>query len=370
MGSNANPSKLRTFYLLCFAGISEIVKDEFQIHQIQGQFIDKQYLKNHDLLVWKGEAHEIYKFQNLRTVEDIFYAVNELPFPLKQVNELKNHGQLHAKTIRKAVFQAINIKNTVFGKQSSKKSIGYTAFVKQDIDHGSARKRVANYLTSLLSFAFPKWKAKDPADIECWGFWVNHLLFVGIRITSSSFRSRTYRKEEREASLRPTIAAAMAMLSQPHPHDKVLDPMCGTATLLIERGYLAPYSALEGYDWDQKAVGLARKNVNRTKLKKLNIHRGDARNLSITNQHFNCIISNLPFGETYGNTKTNFHLYQNCLYQWSQFISSQGKAVLLTSNTKPFYQAQKQLSRYWQIERKLKFKVLGIWASCFVLLRC
>ncbi len=369
MGSRANSSQLQTCYLLCFAGIAEVVKEEFQFHKIKGNFIDQRHLKNHDLLVWKGEADEISKFQSLRTVEDIFYAVNDTPFPLKRVSQLKHHPQLNPKTIQKAVFQAINLKNTVFGKRANKKSINFTTFVKQDIDHGSARKGVANYLNQLLASAFPKWKANDPADIECWGFWVNHLLFAGIRITPAHFRSRTYRKEERQGSLRPTIAAAMAILSQPHPHDEVLDPMCGTGTILIERGYLAPYIGLQGYDWDQQAVRLARNNVDRTKLAKIDIHYGDARNLPIKEQHFNCILSNLPFGETYGSSKTNFELYQNCLYQWSQLISSHGKAVLLTSNIKNFYQAQKQMCHYWYIKRKLRFKVLGIWASCFVLSR-
>jgi tRNA (guanine6-N2)-methyltransferase len=369
MRSSSNTTKKLTFYLLCFAGLSDTVKREFTIHAIKGKFIDQQKLKDHDLIIWQGGSNEVRKFSKLRTVEDIFYAVDESHYSLARLRDLKNNCKISFDMFRQSVFRAIEFKNILFGKRSSKKSVSYTSFVKQDIDHGPARKAVGHYLDGIFASTFPKWKHQDPADIECWGFWVSNLLFVGVRITSSHNRSRNYRQEERKASLRPTIAAAMVVLSQPNPKDKILDPMCGTGTLLIERGLIAPYELIEGYDIDQDAIRLAADNVGRSKLKKIYLNNGDARNLPVENEKFNCIVSNLPFGKVYGSIQTNLDLYHKCLQEWSRLIKSNGRAVLLTSDAKTLHQAQSRLSDCWRIDSELRLKVLGVWASCFVLSR-
>jgi Putative RNA methylase family UPF0020 len=370
MRSNSNSSRNIVYaYLLCFTGIADVVRLEFDYHKIGGQLTDQKKLQNHDLLIWKGSLDDIAEFRKLRTVEDIFYSVNERPFYVSKLSDLKKNCRIDAEIFRQVVFKSIEVKNILFGRTSNKKSIRYISFVKQDIDHGTARKAVGHYLNNLFSSAFPKWKCADPADIECWGFWVSDLLLVGIRITPSSFRSRSYRQEERQASLRPTIAAAMAILSAPKPNDKIIDPMCGTGTLLIERGSITSYASMAGYDIDASATQLAMSNLTASKLKNIDIACGDAANLPIENQSFNCLICNLPFGKVYGDKQTNFDLYHKCLKEWSRLIEPNGRVVLLTSDTKSMDQVLSKLSGSWNVENKLRFKVLGIWADCFVLSR-
>ena len=219
-----------------------------------------------------------------------------------------------------------------------------------------------------MSNAFPKWKCQEPADIECWGFWTKDKLFAGIRVTPSIVRARaTYRQGERIASIRPTIASAMAILSDPSPADRVIDPMCGSGTLLIERGLLESYNSLVGYDIDPDAVDLAKANANHTRLENIGIYIGDATNLLLKSQRFNCLLSNLPFGKVYGNRQTNFALYQKCLNEWSRLLESGGCAILLTADTKSFHQALKGFNNTWKIRTRFQVKVLGIWANCFIL---
>lgn len=369
MRSNSNNPKTINLYLLCFSGLADIVELELKKHQIKGTILVKYNLRDHDIIIWQGQNTDITKVKKLRTVEDVFYSVNTKPFHLEKLADFNKNCNININLFRNVIFESINLKNIIYGHQSKKKSVSYISFVKQDIDHGAGRKAVAGYLNQIFAIAFPKWKCNDPADIECWGFWIKDQLFVGIRITLPSFRARTYRKEERQASLRPTIAAAMAILSNPNPNDKLVDPMCGTGTLLIERGLLASYTSLSGYDIDTNATRLAIANITNTGIKNIDIKTEDATNLPVKDESFNCLICNLPFGKTYGDRNTNLELYYRCLKEWSRIIELGGRAILLTSDTESFQQAQKKLSSFWKIQKLLKFKVLGIWASCFVLYR-
>jgi tRNA (guanine6-N2)-methyltransferase len=62
---------------------------------------------------------------------------------------------------------------------------------------------------------------------------------------------------------RPSAMAAMAVASEPRETDVVLDPMCGTGTLLYERASLAGFSYLLGADIDLEAVNHAKANLER-----------------------------------------------------------------------------------------------------------
>lgn len=243
----------------------------------------------------------------------------------------------------------------------------YASFIKQDIDHGPIRQAVTAMINRNFGAAFPNWLYGDPAHIECWGFWVHDELLTGIRLTERSFRSRQYRREERKASLRPSIAAAMALLSQPKSEDRVVDPMCGSGTLLIERGLCGAYKVLQGYDIDPHAVKLAEENSSRAGLKNSFFNCDDASSLPLTCQTVTSILCNMPFGKTYGARETNFRLYHNCLEEWSRVIVPNGLAVLLTSDKSNLLLVCKLLSNYWKVNHIYRFRVMGIWSSCFIL---
>ncbi|MFM7363339.1 MAG: methyltransferase domain-containing protein [Cuspidothrix sp.] len=369
MRSNPDHTKTMAVYLLCFSGLADIVEIELNNNHVKGNLLAKYHLRDHDLIIWQCQNADIIKLKKLRTVEDIFYAFNIKPFQLEKLGDFKKKCNFDINLFRKVIFESINLKNILYGHQSKKKSVSYISFVKQDIDHGVARKAVARHLNQIFATAFPKWKCNDPADMECWGFWIKDQLFVGIRITPPSFRARTYKDEERQGSLRPTIAAAIAVLSNPNPSDKLVDPMCGSGTLLIERGFLASYTSLSGYDIDPNATRLAIANIANAGIKHIDIKTEDATDLPVENGRFNCLICNLPFGKIYGDRNTNLELYYRCLKEWSRVIELGGRAIVLTSDTESFRQAQKKLSSSWKIQKNFRFKVLGIWANCFVLCR-
>ena len=74
-----------------------------------------------------------------------------------------------------------------------------------------------------------------------------------------------YRVGALPASIHPATAAAVLRYARAYLKEgaRVLDPCCGSGTLLIERGKLTETAALTGVDIAHKAIGIARENAVR-----------------------------------------------------------------------------------------------------------
>ena len=87
-------------------------------------------------------------------------------------------------------------------------------------------------------------------------------LLIGARPASGLDERFAYRKEDRPASLHPTLAAAAARLIRGDARSVVLDPFCGSGSLLAERAKRGPYARLIGWDIDQAAIKSAQVNLH------------------------------------------------------------------------------------------------------------
>ena len=134
---------------------------------------------------------------------------------------------------------------------------------------------------------------------RCWrcGVWeAGGELLCGVRLSDETMRHRTYKVAQVEASLRPTVARALVMLSEPADGDVFLDPMCGAGTILIERGMHSRYSQLLGGDIRPDAVAATRTNVG-PRYKPIDIRQWDARDLPLDDGSVDRVVCNLPFGK-------------------------------------------------------------------------
>ena len=152
------------------------------------------------------------------------------------------------------------------------------------------RTELRDALTNEVGRARPAWRAADPSDLEFWALEDRPgRLRIGLRLTTGDLRSRGGRAEEREAALRPTLAAAMVHLAG-EAAGTLLDPCCGSGTILSE-SYSAGWDPVGG-DVDPAAVSAAARNVGATRL-----WLGDAARLPVPDGAAGAVVSNLPFGE-------------------------------------------------------------------------
>lgn len=84
---------------------------------------------------------------------------------------------------------------------------------------------------------------------------------VLVRIGPRPLSARTWRVADYPGALNATIAAAMVRLAQVRPEDRVLNLMCGSGTLLVERLLAGPAQAAVGVDTAPAALDAARANL-------------------------------------------------------------------------------------------------------------
>jgi hypothetical protein len=142
---------------------------------------------------------------------------------------------------------------------------------------------------------------------------------------------RQHRVAEREGSLPPTIAAAMAFLANPRDADAVLDPVCGSGTLLAELHAYAPGAQLAGIDLDRHAIAAARRNL--AHLPQVQLSVGDARSSGLPDGSMTLFLANLPFGKQFGSQTENRRLYPDILRELVRLGRPESwRAILLTSD--------------------------------------
>jgi 23S rRNA G2445 N2-methylase RlmL len=85
-------------------------------------------------------------------------------------------------------------------------------------------------------------------------------ILVGLSLATEPLHRRGYKVCHIPGALKPPVAHLMARLLGLQPGMTVMDPMCGTGTLLIEAKMAQPDVSVYGTDSDPAAVGCARQN--------------------------------------------------------------------------------------------------------------
>lgn len=139
-----------------------------------------------------------------------------------------------------------------------------------------------------------------------------------------------YRLNTLPASINPYIAAIVAQYIKKYSSKdaKVLDPFCGTGTILVERAKAAPYDSLYGVDIKQNAIDFATENAKAADIL-INYIHSDIQKF-VSNVTFNEIISNMPFGNRVGNHKANIQIYEGFFGNINHYLSKNAFLALYT----------------------------------------
>ena len=182
--------------------------------------------------------------------------------------------------------------------------------------------------------------------------------------TGEGLHKRGYRRLAAKAQLRETLAAALVLLSNYDGSQPLIDPFCGTGTIVVEAALIArnlapglnrqfaaeqwpviPAEAwqltrrqarsaaiaaapvrIEGYDCDEEALSLARYHARMAGVAEdIHFQRRDFRELA-SGRDFGCLITNPPYGERMGEEREIERLYRDMplvlrrLKTWSHYI--------------------------------------------------
>ncbi len=214
---------------------------------------------------------------------------------------------------------------------------------------------------------------------------INNKVSIMLDTSGAGLHKRGYRAESNDAPIKETLAAAMAELSRVRANHFVIDPMCGSGTILIESALkalnIAPginrYFACErwkcvpkavfeeerelarskvrndskfhaaGYDIDEFALKIARQNAEIAGVAdRITFEKRDIKDF-VLEQGFQTIITNPPYGERLLDLKSAERLYKT---MGERFLKQQGKSYTIISPDDDF---EKLFGRKADKRRKL-----------------
>lgn len=152
---------------------------------------------------------------------------------------------------------------------------------------------------------------------------------VGVRLGRKPLHERDYRAVERMGALKPPVAAAMVRLADVQAGQSVLDPCCGSGTILLEAAAMGIEAS--GGDFDAQAVQDTRANMRAVEAH-VRVEHWDARRLPLGDASVDAVVSNLPWGRQIVLDEALSALYAEVCLEIERVLRPGGRAVLLTTS--------------------------------------
>ena len=202
----------------------------------------------------------------------------------------------------------------------------------------------------------------------------NDICTLSIDTSGDSLHKRGYRTESNQAPIKETLAAAMVLLSDWTPERTLVDPFCGSGTILIEAAMIAlniapglnrqftfeswpdfqkldlralrheaaeqslqnssaaPRLQIYGYDIDALSVKIAQANSTRAGLERhVHFAKSDFRTLDFSKMSNTTIITNPPYGERLATTEEAAAIYRDLGEKFRQ--TTESSLYIITPDT-------------------------------------
>lgn len=192
---------------------------------------------------------------------------------------------------------------------------------------------------------------------------LDELLACGLYFSAGSltWMRRFGRLERLPWSTNPVVAEVLVRLAKIRPGHRVIDPFCGTGTILLAARRRAPAAQVAGTDHDPHALEIATRNQARE------LARAKAEALPFKDRSVDRVVTNLPFGKQVGSHHLNRTLYPAVLSELARVLTPDGRAVLLTEDKRLLHQAIQRSALKLVRQRLLKYN--GATPTAYVLTR-
>jgi tRNA (guanine6-N2)-methyltransferase len=179
---------------------------------------------------------------------------------------------------------------------------------------------------------------------------------VLIRLTSRPLSARAWRVAGYPAAANANVAAAMVTISEPRPGDRVVDLMCGSGTILIERLLAAKSAKALGVDLDAEAVAAAQKNLTAA---------GEAANARLlvgdigeddwlADGPFDELFADPPWSEKSGDHAASERVHAELLDRAYRGAAKRARLVVLTHEIRIMERVMRQHEEQWRLRSQTR----------------
>jgi putative N6-adenine-specific DNA methylase/tRNA (guanine6-N2)-methyltransferase len=193
---------------------------------------------------------------------------------------------------------------------------------------------------------------------------------VSVQHTHEALSRRQARLFQPRAALKPNVAYALLRLAHLEaPPDAVLDPFCGSGTILWEAGALWPEAHLWGNDWNEETLEGARENADAQGLAdRVTFFENDVWYLAETlgDRRADLLVTNPPFGVRLASSMDFRPFYRRVLQQAAEVLRPDGRVVLLVLRQAPFNQALRDTEGF-DVRHVRVIEIGGLYPRVFVL---
>lgn len=174
---------------------------------------------------------------------------------------------------------------------------------------------------------------------------VGRRCLVGVRWSERELGLRFERVYNQRVALKPPVARAMLRLARTGCEDApaaVLDPFCGTGTVLLEAREMFPSALLLGADAREACAEGTRRNLEAAGcVEGVRVTRGDARELAqqYDRASIDLIAANPPYGHRLGRRLRFVDFYRDFLEGAASVLRPGGRLVVLVGKQGAFGKA-------------------------------
>lgn len=160
----------------------------------------------------------------------------------------------------------------------------------------------------------------------------DRLCLVSVQQNREALDQRQKKVWQPRIALKTTLAYGMLQLCQLEEKTRLLDPFCGSGTILMEAATIFPHLSIYGSDRREEAVTGVKENIRSLgQSAQIHIQQGDARDLAqnYPQNYFQAIVTNPPYGMHLGAEMNFSRLYLKFLRGAEQVLEPGGRLVLL-----------------------------------------
>ncbi|MBB6672421.1 methyltransferase domain-containing protein [Cohnella nanjingensis] len=299
------------YFATVLPGLEDILMQEIRCKMADAKLQGSERGK-----VYFADAQSPEMFPMLRTADNLYRLLHRFP-----VGPHKADLDLLARDISKI--------DLPIGRGERGETIGYQVHASRVGKHTYSRFDAADAAARGISRRYGRHLRRDAEShaVEYRLDIVRDQAAFALRLTDAAYRYRGLQRTFTRAALRPTVAHALVWLSQPKPSDRLIDPCCGSGTLLSER-LAYPFAHLAGGDRSEEAVAAAISNVGiRDDVR---IRRWDARQLPVDAGSADKMTANLPFGRQIAADMPLAELYGGMMSEMRRVLTPGGQAIVLT----------------------------------------